>query len=88
MSEANDKTIMFYGTAWCPDCTRARAFLDKQRIAYVSVDIDENPAARAVVEKLNRGNRSVPTIVFPDGSSLTEPSNAQLAQKLGLSAKV
>jgi glutaredoxin len=87
MSEANAKTIMFYSTAWCPDCTRARAFLDKQRVAYVNVDIDENPEGRAVVEKLNRGNRSVPTIVFPDGTSLVEPSNAQLAQKLGLAGK-
>jgi glutaredoxin len=87
MSETNAKTIMFYGTAWCPDCMRARAFLDKQRVAYVNVDIDQNAEGRVVVEKLNRGNRSVPTIVFPDGSSLVEPSNAQLAQKLGLSGK-
>jgi glutaredoxin-like protein len=87
MSEANAKPIMFYGTAWCPDCTRARNFLDKQKVAYVNVDIDENPEARAVVEKLNRGMRSVPTIVFPDGSTLVEPSNTQLAQKLGALGK-
>jgi glutaredoxin-like protein len=82
MSETNTKTITFYGTAWCPDCTRARALLDKQHIAYVNVDIDDNAEARAIVEKLNHGNRSVPTIVFPDGSILVEPSNAQLTQKL------
>ena len=87
MSDTNPQAIMFYGTAWCPDCTRARAFLDKQRIAYVNVDIDQSPDGRAVVEKLNRGNRSVPTIVFPDGSFLVEPSTAQLAQKLGLALK-
>jgi glutaredoxin len=87
MSEPNSKVITFYGTAWCPDCTRARAFLDKQRIDYVNVDIDEKPEARAEVEKLNRGMRSVPTIVFTDGSILVEPSNAQLAQKLGLRVK-
>lgn len=87
MSETDDKAIMFYSTAWCPDCTRARAFLDKQRIAYVNVDIDESPEGRAVVEKFNHGMRSVPTIVFSDGSILVEPSNAQLAQKLGLSVK-
>ena len=87
MSDSNGKVITLYTTAWCPDCTRARAFLDKQRVAYVNFDIDESPEARAVVEKLNRGMRSVPTIVFPDGSILVEPSNAQLAQKLGLRAK-
>jgi glutaredoxin len=87
MSETNAKVITFYCTAWCPDCTRARAFLDKQHVAYVIADIDESPEARAVVEKLNHGMRSVPTIVFPDGTTLVEPSNAQLAQKLGLSVK-
>jgi glutaredoxin len=87
MSETDTKVITFYCTSWCPDCTRARAFLDKQRVAYVAVDIEESPEGRSMVEKLNRGMRSVPTIVFPDGSYLVEPSNAQLAQKLGLSAK-
>jgi len=87
MSDTKPEALMFYGTAWCPDCTRARSFLDKQRIAYVNVDIDKSPEGRAVVEKLNRGNRSVPTIVFPDGTFLVEPSTAQLAQKLGLSVK-
>jgi glutaredoxin-like protein len=87
MSETNPNVITFYCTAWCPDCTRARNFLDKQRVAYVAVDIDESPEARSVVEKLNDGMRSVPTIVFPDGTILVEPSNAQLAQKLGLSVR-
>jgi mycoredoxin len=85
MSETNAQIITFYCTAWCPDCTRARAFLDKQHVAYTAVDIDESPEAASAVEKLNRGMRSVPTIVFPDGSILVEPSNAQLAKKLGLS---
>lgn len=87
MSDTRSEALMFYGTAWCPDCSRARNFLDKQRIAYVNIDIDKSPEGRAVVEKLNRGNRSVPTIVFPDGTFLVEPSTAQLAQKLGLSVR-
>ncbi len=87
MPETNPNVITFYCTDWCPDCSRARNFLDKQRVAYVAVDIDENPEAGSVVEKLNRGMRSVPTIVFPDGTYLVEPSNAQLAKKLGLSVK-
>ncbi len=87
MPETNPNVITFYCTDWCPDCTRARSFLDKQRVAYVAVDIEENPEGRAMVEKLNNGMRSVPTIVFPDGTYLVEPSNAQLAEKLGLSVK-
>ena len=84
MSETTSSSITVYLTAWCPDCQRARAYLDRQKISYVSVDIDQNPEAMALVKKINRGNRSVPTIVFPDGSILVEPSEAQLAQKLGL----
>ncbi len=87
MPETNPNVITFYCTDWCPDCTRARSFLDKQRVAYVAVDIEENPEGRAMVEELNHGMRSVPTIVFPDGTVLVEPSNAQLAKKLGLSVK-
>ncbi len=87
MPETNPNVITFYCTDWCPDCSRARNFLDKQRVAYVAVDIDENPEAGSVVEKLNHGMRSVPTIVFPDGTFLVEPSTAQLAKKLGLSVK-
>jgi glutaredoxin-like protein len=87
MSETNPNVVTFYCTAWCPDCHRARNLLDKQRVAYVAVDIEENPEARSVVEKLNHGMHSVPTIVFPDGTILVEPSNAELAQKLSLLAK-
>jgi glutaredoxin-like protein len=87
MSETNPQAIMFYATSWCPDCARARTFLDRRHVAYVNVDIDESPEGRAVVEKLNHGNHSVPTIVFPDGSFLVEPTQAELAQKLGLSLR-
>ena len=81
MSESTPNSITLYVTNWCPDCRRARAFFDRHLIPYVSVDIDQDPAAKALVEKLNHGNRSVPTIVFPDGSILVEPSTAQLAEK-------
>lgn len=76
--------IIFYGTRWCGDCRRTRAFLDRHGIAYHWIDIDQDPEAAAHVERLNRGFRSVPTLVWPDGSMLVEPSNAQLAAKLGL----
>lgn len=77
-------SIMVYGATWCPDCKRAKQFLGEQRIQYNNVDIDEDPGSIEFVEKVNSGKRSIPTIVFPDGQILVEPSNAQLAQKLGL----
>lgn len=79
-----EKPLIVYGTPWCPDCRRSKQFLGEHRVAYDYVDIDQDPAAQAEVMRINRGNRSVPTIVFPDGSSLTEPTNEDLAKKLGL----
>lgn len=76
--------IVIYSTTWCSDCKRAKKFFGEQRISYTNIDIEENPEYVEVVEKINDGKRSVPTIVFPDGSVLVEPSNAQLAEKLGL----
>ncbi len=74
--------IKVYGTTWCPDCVRAKKVLDKHLIPYSWIDIADNAEARAYVEKVNNGNRSVPTIVFPDGSVLVEPSNTELEAKL------
>ena len=76
--------ITVYSTPWCGDCRRAKRFMDERGIAYREVNIEQNPEAIAFVEKINRGYRSVPTIVFPDGSILVEPSNAELAEKLSL----
>src|SRR5258706_1834152 len=76
--------ITLYGTTWCPDCKQAKQFLGEQRIAYTFADIENDPAGQAVVERLNNGKQIIPTIVFPDGSILVEPTNAQLAAKLGI----
>jgi thioredoxin reductase (NADPH) len=76
--------ITVYGAAWCPDCKRAKKFLGEQRVHYNWVDIEENPESQAYVESVNNGKRIIPTIVFEDGSILVEPSNADLAKKLGL----
>lgn len=83
----NPSEIMVYSTVWCPDCKRAKQFFGEQRIAYSNVDIEQNKKAMAFVEKINNGMRIIPTIIFPDGEILVEPSNAQLAQKLGLTTK-
>ena len=77
-------SIMVYGATWCPDCKRAKQFLGEQRIQYNNIDIDDDPQSIEFVEKVNAGKRSIPTIVFPDGQILVEPSNAELARKLGL----
>ncbi len=77
-------TITVYGTFWCPDCERSKRFLGKHLVCYDWVDIDQDDQARQLVENINHGKRSVPTLVFPDGSVLVEPSDAQLAAKLGL----
>jgi thioredoxin reductase (NADPH) len=76
--------IVVYSTVWCPDCKRAKKFFGEQRVPYVNVDIEQDPDAMDYVVDVNDGKRIIPTIVFPDGSILVEPSNAELAKKLGL----
>jgi len=79
--------IIVYGTTWCPDCKRSKQFLGDQRIHYHWVDIEQDSEAMAYVVEINQGKRIIPTILFPDGSILVEPSNAELAEKLGLATK-
>jgi thioredoxin reductase (NADPH) len=76
--------IRLFGAPWCPDCKRSKQFLNEQRIPYQWHDIDEDEEARAYVQQVNNGKQIIPTIVFPDGSMLVEPSNAELADKLGI----
>ncbi len=78
-----ESQIIMYGTRWCGDCRRSKKVLEAGNIPYRWVDIDTDPAAAELVRKLNRGNRSVPTILFPNGDILVEPSNAALAAKIG-----
>jgi thioredoxin reductase (NADPH) len=79
--------IMVYSAVWCPDCKRAKQFFGEQRVAYTNVDIEQDERAMAFVEQVNKGMRSIPTIIFPDGEVLVEPSNAALAKKLGLQTR-
>jgi thioredoxin reductase (NADPH) len=76
--------ITVYGAYWCPDCRQSKQFLGEHQIPYVWVDIEANKAAEEFVIRKNNGKRLIPTIVFADGSFLVEPSNAELASKLGL----
>ncbi len=79
-----DEIIRLYGAHWCPDCRRAKQFFGEQRVPYEYIDIEKDHTAMALVEQVNHGKRIIPTILFPDGSILVEPSNAQLAAKLNL----
>lgn len=74
----NPSAIVMYSVAWCPDCRRAKFFFERKKVPYTEVDVDRDPRAVEFVKGLNGGNRSVPTIVFPDGSVLVEPSGEQL----------
>ena len=76
--------ITMYGTSWCSDCKRAKQFFGEQRVHYDFVDVDSDPAGREIVQGHNDGKDIIPTIVFEDGSVLVEPTNAELAAKLGL----
>ncbi len=74
--------IIVYGTRWCRDSIRARKVLDESNINYEYIDINQNVEGERIVKQANHGKRSVPTIVFPDKSILTEPSNQELLAKL------
>jgi len=76
--------ILFYGAGWCADCKRSQTLLDQNRISYDYIDIDTVQGAADEVSRLNDGFKSIPTIVFPDGSKLVEPSNQELSEKLRL----
>lgn len=79
-----ESVIQVYTTRWCPDCWRAKKVLESHHISYHEVDISQDEDAADLVLRLNHGFRSVPTLVFPDGSTLTEPANHELVKKLHL----
>ena len=80
----NNAKIDMYGAPWCPDCRRAKQFLGEQRVPSNWINVDEDPDGLEHIQKLQNGGQSIPTIVFEDGSILVEPSNAELADKLGI----
>ncbi|HET9589138.1 MAG TPA: FAD-dependent oxidoreductase [Anaerolineales bacterium] len=76
--------VTVYGAYWCPDCRRAKKFLGEQLVPYRWVDIEQDKDGEMYVLEKNQGKRIIPTIVFEDDTFLVEPSNAELARKLGL----
>ncbi|MDQ2838485.1 MAG: mycoredoxin [Actinomycetota bacterium] len=79
-------TFTMYTTSWCGYCSRLRSGLAKAGIDYVEVDIDRDEQAAVRVMEFNGGNQTVPTLEFPDGSSLTNPTVAQVQSKLAAHA--
>lgn len=73
--------IVMYTTEYCPDCQRAKKFFETNEIPYTRVNLEGNPEATEFVMQVNNGYRSVPTIVFPDGSILVEPGWEELKAK-------
>lgn len=76
-----DKKVKMYATTWCGDCRMARRWFESRGIAYDYINIENDEEAAEYVLRVNNGMRSVPTIVFPDGSVLVEPSPRELAAK-------
>jgi mycoredoxin len=71
-----------YTTPWCGYCHRLKSQLDREGIAYEIVDIEQHPEAAELVERVNSGNQTVPTLVYADGSAQTNPSVVQVKEKL------
>lgn len=75
--------ITLYGADWCPDCRRAKSYLQEQNIAYTFIDVDIDKEATAKVESINNGKRIIPTIIINE-KNYTNPNNAELAAVLGI----
>ena len=75
------RQIVMYTVDWCPDCKRARLFFERQQISCLMVNVDEDLQGESFIKEVNGGHRSVPTIIFPDGSVMVEPSTNQLKEK-------
>lgn len=74
--------ITMYGADWCGDCRRSKRFLDTNSVSYNYIDVETDTSASDKVIEINEGMRSIPVIVFPDGTHLTEPSDSALKAKL------
>jgi mycoredoxin len=79
--------VTMYCTPWCGFCRRLKSQLAREGIEVAEVDIERDPAAADYVMSVNGGNQTVPTIVFPDGTALTNPSAAQVRERLATLVK-
>jgi mycoredoxin len=74
--------LTMYTTVWCGYCKRLKRQLAAEGIEMTEIDIERDPAAAEFVMSVNGGNQTVPTVVFPDGSALTNPSAATVKERL------
>lgn len=75
-------SITMYSADWCGDCVRSKRLLDSLEVKYEIIDVESVPGASEKVIEINGGKRSIPVILFPDGTHLTEPSDIDLKAKL------
>ena len=75
-------SITMYSADWCGDCVRSKRLLDSLQVSYEIIDVESAPGASEKVIEINGGMRSIPVILFPDGTHLTEPSDIDLKAKL------
>ncbi|MGL5866580.1 MAG: mycoredoxin [Dermatophilaceae bacterium] len=76
-------TVTMYHTTWCGYCRRLRSHLERAGIGFAEVDIEQDEAAAEYVMSVNGGNQTVPTLVFPDGSTATNPTITEVRARLG-----
>lgn len=81
-TDTSTTTLTMYTTSWCGYCVRLKKMLERESISYAEVNIEQDEAAAELVMSVNSGNRTVPTLVFPDGSALTNPTIDQVRAKL------
>ncbi|MBO0826748.1 MAG: mycoredoxin [Streptosporangiales bacterium] len=74
--------LTMYTTPWCGYCRRLKGQLDREGIEFGEVDIEQDPDSAEFVMSVNGGNQTVPTLLFPDGTALTNPSLAQVKEQL------
>lgn len=79
--------LTMYSAPWCGYCRRLKSQMDREGIEYEIVDIEQDPAAAEFVMSVNGGNRTVPTVRFPDGSTMTNPSIIDVKKRLAALAE-
>jgi mycoredoxin len=79
---SRESSLTIYSTVWCGYCTRLKRQLEREGVPFVEVDIEDDQEAAAFVEQANRGSQTVPTVRLPDGTTMTNPTLAQLKQRL------
>ena len=82
MNETRWPSVLMYSTTYCGDCRRSKALLQRMGVPFEEINIDHDPQAATEVQRLNRGYRSVPTIIIGGDTVLTEPSDRELAAAL------